>query len=464
LAIQTYHVLAQACGENHVILWHSDISEKERLEHWWRIKRGEVSIVVGARSAVLTPVPNLGVVIVDEEQDSTYKEERKPRFHAREVAIHLAETNGALAMMGSATPSVDMMHRVNTGEITLVELQERAVKASRPHIDIVDLKKEKFKGALSLPLHKALEDRLKLHQKSILFLNRRGFFRYLRCPVCSWVARCPNCDIALGHRKTKPLSCHYCAYQSNAPKNCPVCKHDKLFAGGYGTERLEAEVQEKFPWAHILRWDKDSAAKRGQHEKIFQQFSAGEVDILVGTQMVAQGFNFPGVTLVGVIDADVPLYAADFRAAEHAFQWITQVAGRAGREMVTGDVIIQTRHPDHYALHFAAQMDYKGFAAAELQFREDLNYPPYTHLVRIVTQSKNSGRSEKDMDQLVEWASNLEGEFPIGVLGPSKVKKDLQVLLKVPLPMFRRFLEALKEFLAARSNRFWVDVDPESFH
>jgi len=492
LASQAADILRERFGEDSVLLWHSDLTPKRRRDAWWEIKRQEVPIVVGTRSAALVPLENIGLIVVDEEQDSAFKEERKPRFHARDVALQRARDNGAVLIYGSATPSLETFFMTMNGAAALIELNERAVAAAAPMARLVDLKVDKPRGgSISSTLRKALSERLQRHEQAILFLNRRGFHRFLRCPQCGWVARCEKCGIAYVHHKgtsARPLppedredpkkrrsravggglTCHLCAAHAPIPTACPECKHAKLHAGGTGTERLAEEIVEEFPWAKVLRWDSDSAKKAGAHDAMYRDFSQGKADILIGTQVVAQGFNFPNVTLVGVVDADQPLHMPDFRAAERAFQHVTQVGGRAGRELVTGDVIIQTRSADNYALIHAARSDYPGFAEEELRFREDLNYPPYSHIVLVRTESKDNVKAEADMEKLLGWLRDDTAEPPIGALGPAPAhgprgkSKQVQCLLKVPNERFETFLSEFRRFLAEGGKKFWVDVDPEN--
>lgn len=468
LSHQIATTLKARFGDENVYLWTSDVPLKTRSDDWWRIKKGEFSIVVGARSAALLPLPNLGVIIVDEEQDSAYKEDRKPRFHARDLARRRAELSNAVLILGSATPSLETYESCLAGRTTLLELTERAVEATAPRIQLIDMKESKKKGFLSERLLTMIGERLKNHQQTILFLNRRGFHRYVRCANCGWHAICDKCGVTLVQHKSDLLVCHLCGTTSARPTKCPECKLPKLFSGGTGTERVEDEIKQLFPWANIARWDRDSVGKKGDAKALYEKFRRGEVEILVGTQVVAQGFNFPNLTLVGVVDADVPLHLPDFRSAEKTFQLVTQVAGRAGRELVTGDVIVQTRNPDHFALKYALAMDFAGFAEEELKYRMDLNYPPFVHLVHMQTTSKQKVRAEKDINELVEWLENGQDGQLLPFLGPNVSKRkrqgvlSAQVLVKVSIADFEGFLDRLSGFLIGRSGRFWVDVDPEN--
>lgn len=477
LCVQSAEILKERFGDKNVCVYHSDISPKERFENWWKIKRGEWPIVVGARSAALLPAPDLGVIIVDEEQDRAYKEDRKPRFHVRDVAFERARQNNAAVIFGTASPSLELFQEMREGRVELLELEERVVQASAPQVRIIDVRTEKKYGSLAPSLLTAIGERLKKNEQTILFLNRRGFHRTLRCSNCEWVARCEKCGVTLvqhkrtndqasKHLEASTLRCHTCSNSCPPPVSCPECHHKKLTSGGTGTQRVEEEIKEKFPWVKVARWDRDSAKKRGAQERIFQEFREGDIDVLVGTQIVAQGFNFPKVTLVGVVDADAPLYIPDFRAAEHAYQLLTQVAGRAGRELVTGEVLVQTRQPDHYAIKFASHMDFSGFAEEELRFRQDLNYPPFSNLIQIQTTSQQAAKAQADMQKLVEWVSALNLAEPIGILGPTASRRKkrgvtrFQVLLKVPNAAFREFLDVFGIFYEENFNRFSVDVNP----
>jgi primosomal protein N' (replication factor Y) len=471
LCLQAFEILKHRFGENNVVAYHSDLTLKQRFELWWKIRRGECPIVVGARSACLLPQPDLGVVIVDEEQDSAYKEDRKPRFHVRDVAIERARLSNALVLFGTATPTLELYEEALAGRVQLIEIDERAVQASAPQIRMVDVRAEKKFGSMGPSMLKAIGERLHRNERAVIFLNRRGFHRFMQCGNCDWRAACEKCGVSFvvhGTGFRKELRCHYCSMLQPLPTVCPKCGNKKLFSAGVGTQKVEEEIKEKFPWARVGRWDSDNVKKRGEQQKIFRQFQNGELDILIGTQLVAQGFNFPQVTLIGVVDADMPLFIPDFRAAEHAFQMLMQVAGRAGRELVTGDVVVQTRQPDHYALAYAARMDYSSFANQELKFREDLFYPPFSHLVRIGTAANRASKAETDIGKLVAWVDALRLPESSVVLGPTRSGRKLKgqaqfhVLLKVPTSVFGAFLNELKTFYRDGFNRYVVDVDPLS--
>lgn len=469
LVDQIAGILRHRFGAGRVCVWHSGRTVKERRDDWWRVRRGEFSIVVGARSAILLPMPNLGLIVVDEEQDSAWKEDRKPKFHARDVAFARAHIENATVIFGSATPSLEIFFDAKEKRVELLEMSERAVRASAPNVKLIDLKNEKMRGGTISPsLEKAIEERLAKKEQTILFINRRGFYRYLRCPECDWAAKCADCGVTMVEHKNEMtmLVCHYCSKSAPAPVVCPECGHKKLKAGGAGTERVEREIKEKFPWASVARWDRDSVRNRGEQEKILDDFQKGAIDVLVGTQLVAQGFHFPRVTLVGVINADTSLHMPDFRAAERAFQLLMQVAGRAGRDLVGGDVLIQTRHADHPVLQCASRLDYECFSREELKFRSDLSYPPFASLVKVETTAKDVSKAEKDMDGFVSWVMGLEAGQHIGVLGPTASRRKrkgvgaFHVLLKIPRDQFDEFLKEARGFFQDKTARFRIDIDP----
>ena len=399
-------------------LWHSGMSEGERFDTWRRVRSGDVSVVVGARSALFAPFPNLGLIVLDEEEDTGYKQGSAPYYHAREVAEKLAEMTGALLILGSATPSLEAYARALAGRYRLLEMPKRilghqkrlrawteylhlpgsryqplegasqAATIPLPPVQIVDMRAELKAGnrsVFSVVLQDAVDRALARQEQVILFLNRRGTATYIFCRDCGWVAECPKCDIPLTyHAGISTLICHRCGYQQRMPRRCPACGSTRVRAFGLGTEGLEARVAERWPGAQVVRWDRDVARSHAMHTAIMGRFARGEADILVGTQMVARGLDIPKVTVVGVISADTALNLPDFRAAERAFQLLAQVAGRSGRGLMGGRVVLQTYHPDHYAVQRAAVHDYKGFARRELAFRQQADYPPAIRLARLV--------------------------------------------------------------------------------
>jgi primosomal protein N' (replication factor Y) (superfamily II helicase) len=376
---------------DNVAVLHSHLREAERNWHWQRIAAGEVSVVVGARSAVFAPTPNLGLIILDEEHETTFKQETTPRYHAREVALWRSQAEKIPLVLGSATPSLESWHQAQRGEFQLVEMPRRVFDRPMPVVGTIDLRDEfrsrRSRGAVSRKLHQSIDGALKQGGQVILLLNRRGFATHIQCPACGYVVRCPHCDLALTHHRQQDIAlCHYCDYQTPAPIACPECDFAGIRYGGVGTQKLEAEIRTRFPDARVLRMDTDTMQAPGSHAKALAAFRDGKVDILLGTQMIAKGLDFPRVTLVGVVNADLALHLPDFRAAEHTFQLVTQVAGRTGRGDQGGRVVVQTFSPDHPAIRASVHHDYAAFARQELPIREALLYPPFAEMVRIVVR------------------------------------------------------------------------------
>jgi primosomal protein N' (replication factor Y) len=375
-----------------VAVLHSHLSDAERHWHWQRIAEGAVSVVVGARSAVFAPTPNLGLIVLDEEHESSFKQEQAPRYHARDVALARAAAEGIPLVLGSATPSLESWHRAQTGQYKLVELPRRVLDRPLPMVGTIDLRGEKARGGLSRgaigrQMHAAIAAALEAGGQVILLLNRRGFSTHIQCPACGHVMRCPECDIALTHHRKEEIAlCHYCDYEVPAPSSCPECQFAGIRYSGLGTQRLEAEIRARFPNVVCLRMDTDTMQGHGSHERALTAFRSGKVQILLGTQMIAKGLDFPNVTLVGVINADTALHLPDFRAAERTFQLVTQVAGRTGRGPKGGRVLVQTFSPDHPAIQAAVRHDYAAFAAGELPMRQMLRYPPFASMIRLVVR------------------------------------------------------------------------------
>ncbi len=374
-----------------VAVLHSHLSDPERHWHWQRIAAGEVSVVVGARSAIFAPTPQLGLIVLDEEHEGSFKQEIAPRYHARDVAIARAAAEGVPLVLGSATPSLESWLRAQQGEYRLVELPRRVLDRPMPLVGTIDLRADvrrgQSHGAISRPLRQAMTTALEAGGQVILLLNRRGFSTHIQCPACGLVMRCPDCDIALTHHRTQQIAlCHYCDYEVPAPAACPGCDFAGIRYSGLGTQRLEAELRARFPNVPCLRMDTDTMRGHGSHERALADFRSGKVKILLGTQMIAKGLDFPNVTLVGVINADTALHLPDFRAAERTFHLVTQVAGRTGRGPKGGRVLVQTFSPDHPAIRAAVRHDFAAFAAGELPIREQLRYPPYASMVRLVVR------------------------------------------------------------------------------
>ena len=409
-----------------VAVLHSHMSDVERHDHWRRIARGEVEVVVGARSAIFAPTPHLGLIVLDEEHETTFKQESAPRYHARDVALRRAADQNVPLVLASATPSLESWHRAQRGEYHLVEMPRRVLDRPMPAVRTIDLRDEvhsKYsRGAISRPLHRAMDEALQDDGQVILLLNRRGHSTHIQCPACGHALRCPACDLALTfHRHDASAICHYCDYHALAPTACPECKFAGLRFSGLGTQKLEAEVRARFPDYACLRMDTDSMRAPGSHEQALEAFRDGRVRILLGTQMIAKGLDFPNVTLVGVVNADTALHLPDFRAAERTFQLVTQVAGRTGRGPRGGRVLVQTLCPDAAAITAAVNHDLASFAVPELAHREALGYPPFACMVRIVIRGESRSTSQALAEEIASrFRAAMPGDTPpVRILGPA---------------------------------------------
>jgi primosomal protein N' (replication factor Y) len=467
-------------------LWHSGMSDGERFDTWRRVRSGNLPIVVGARSALFAPFPSLGLIVMDEEEDTSYKASRAPRYHVRETAEQLAKMSGALFVMGTATPSLEAYARAEAGRYRLLTLPSRimshrkrvedwrrvlnlprsryrplqdpqearpvsdwdvaamttaepppspgdgpnqtpeALTVPLPPVHVVDMRTELKEGNRSIfsrALQDAVDGALGRGEQVILFLNRRGSATYVFCRDCGWVAECPRCDIPLTqHRKASVLVCHRCNYRRRLTHTCPECGSHRVRAFGLGTEGLATRVAERWPAARSLRWDRDAASSRGAHTTIMAHFARGDADILIGTQMIARGLDIPKVTVVGVISADTALNFPDFRAAERTFQLLAQVAGRSGRGILGGDVVVQTYHPDHYAVRLAAAHDYGAFAERELAFRHQAGYPPAVRLARLVVARQDADKARRAAEALADnlrRALSARGLPATDLIGPA---------------------------------------------
>lgn len=409
-----------------VAVLHSHQTDVERHEHWRRIARGEVEVIVGARSAVFAPTPHLGLIVVDEEHEATFKQESAPRYHARDVALRRATDQRVPLVLASATPALESWQRAQSGEFQLVEMPRRVLDLPMPAVRTIDLRDEihgkRSRGAISRPLHQAMEVALREGGQVILLLNRRGFSTHIQCPACGAAMKCPECDIALTfHRQDNLAVCHSCDYQVAAPTVCPECQFAGLRFSGLGTQKLEAEVRARFPNYSCLRMDTDTMRERGSHAKALDSFREGRARILLGTQMIAKGLDFPNVTLVGVVNADTALHLPDFRAAERTFQLVTQVAGRTGRGPLGGRVLVQTLCPETPAIQAALLHDYGAFARAELPHREAAGYPPFASMVRILVRGEKETEAKALADELGQRLRTAAegGAASIRVLGPA---------------------------------------------
>jgi primosomal protein N' (replication factor Y) (superfamily II helicase) len=397
LTPQTVERFQSRFGERIAVL-HSHLSEGERYDEWHRIHRGDATIVVGARSAVFAPVRRLGLLVVDEEHETSYKQDDAPRYHARDVAVMRGVMAGCGVVLGSATPSLESWHNACSGKYRLAEMPHRVDHRRMPHIRVIDMRLQKAakgKGRIFSPeLLEAIDDRLHKAEQTILFLNRRGYASALICPACGHVARCEHCSVAQTyHRDGDRLLCHICGAAAEPPAVCPACGDPAIRQAGLGTQRVEAALRKCFPHARIARMDADSMTRKAAYEEVLGAFRQGKLDILIGTQMIAKGLHFPNVTLVGVVAADLSLHIPDFRAGERTYQLLAQVAGRAGRGEVFGDVLVQTFTPFHPAVQAARRLDYSGFCDQELAFRRELRYPPFGHLVCVGLRGPSDGKT-----------------------------------------------------------------------
>ena len=456
-----------------VAIQHSGLSDGERHDQWHRIRRGEVDVVVGTRSAVFAPVAKLGLLIVDEEHDGSYKQEETPRYHGRDVAVVRAQQAGALVVLGSATPSMESFHNAQTGRYDLVSMQRRVLDRPMASVRIVDMREQLAAAGpdvvLSTVLVEALQDRHAKREQAMVLLNRRGFATVVLCRQCAHSLECPNCSVSLTvHKAIGRARCHYCNYSIPVPKKCVQCGGEYLEHVGFGTERVEAEIKALLPDARIARVDRDTIRRRGAITGLLSRFAGGELDVLVGTQMIAKGHDFPRVTLVGVISADVGLGMADFRAGERTFQLLTQVAGRAGRGELAGEAIVQTLYPTHYSIRHACQQDYSAFFADELEFRQRMHYPPVVAMINTVVKGKTREGALSDANELVR-ALRWGGEA-YRVLGPapaplSRLKGEYRAQFFIKGSHRAAMRKALVAVLDARPEirrRTLVDVDPMS--
>jgi len=461
-------------GEEVAVL-HSRLSDGERFDQWRAIKSGRVSIVVGARSAVFAPFSDLGLIVVDEEHETSYKQQESPRYHARTVAMQRARQAGALLLLGSATPALETYHAAREGAMGLVTLTQRIDDRPLPPVELVDLRQELAEGNRSIfsrALQKHLTEVLQRREQAILFLNRRGYSTFVLCRSCGLTIKCPNCDVSLTyHAGATHLTCHYCGHRSAPPRRCPDCGSEKIRFFGAGTEKVQAELETLFPDVRALRLDVDTTRRKGSHEQILGDFAAGKAQVLVGTQMVAKGLDFPGVTLVGVVAADTALNFPDFRAAERTFQLLTQVAGRSGRGRAPGRVVVQTYNPGHYAVQAAASHDYQGFFDQEMAIRREVGYPPLSRLVNLLA----SGPDEQAVEALARQAGLALAQFfaPESIWGPnpaplSKLKSNYRWQVAVrgqEAQALRQGVRQALQLLPRRSSteaRLTVDVDPVS--
>lgn len=455
-------------------LLHSGLSRGERYDQWRKVWKGEVKIAIGARSAIFAPFKNLGIIIVDEEHDPSYKQEDKLKYNARDVAIVRAKQQQATLILGSATPSLESFHNALKGKFKLLHLPERIEGRPLPNVEIIDMKRQP--GLFSEKLKLGLKENMDQNRQSLLFLNRRGFANFILCPYCGYTFKCPNCSVTLTyHLRNQTLRCHYCDYWIKTPGDCPKCAGHTLRPIGMGTERVEEEIKRLFPECRVGRMDRDTTSRKNSHLNILESLESGSIDILIGTQMIVKGHDFPNVTFVGVISADTALHFPDFRSAERTFQILTQAAGRAGRGDVSGEVLIQTFNPEHYSIQMAKEQDFLGFYNEEIKFRRELNYPPFSRLInfRLTGNSeKKTMLAAKEMGKIGENLLKEDFYKWIEILGPSmapfskiKGKYRWQMLAKGSEPkslhQFANVLaDRLKPFIKGRGVNLDIDVDP----
>jgi primosomal protein N' (replication factor Y) len=476
LTPQMVRLFQERFGER-VALLHSKLTDRERYDEWRRIERGEAPVVLGTRSAVFAPLADLGLIVIDEEHETSYKQEDHLRYHARDVAEKRAKLSGAVLVLGSATPSLESYHKALAGDYRLLKLGGRVDGRKLPGVRVVDLRQELQegnRGIFSRALKTAIEERLGKGEQAILFLNRRGFATFVVCRECGLVLKCPRCDISLTYHISGHLRCHYCNYVETLPDFCPKCKSRYIRHFGVGTQKVEEEVRLLFPRARLLRMDSDTTAYKNAHRDILARFCSGEADILIGTQMIAKGLDIHRVTLVGVINADATLHMPEFRAGERTFQLLTQVAGRAGRGEWPGEVVVQTYCPEHYCIIAASSHDYEQFYESEIKIRRSMNYPPFTRLARVLL-------AHERQDLVKQWAAILaerlqqaagERQESVDVLGPApaplsrlKEKYRWQLILRGTFAdslraVIKTGLDGFEKVVKSRDLLVHVDIDP----
>lgn len=459
-----------------VAILHSKLSVGEKYDEWRRIESGEAQVVLGARSAVFAPVSNLGLIVVDEEHETSYKQDRSPRYNAKRIAETRIDMEDAAMILGSATPSIESFYRASSGDIKLAVMDKRINDRALASVQCIDQREEFEQGRRNIfsePLKDAIADRLARKQQVILFVNRRGYAHFMLCRSCGHTEKCPNCEVSLTyHAYSKTLKCHHCSETRRAPESCPNCGSTHFKQFGIGTERIEEEVRKLFPEAGVIRMDADTTRRKNSHAKLLDLFHEQKADILVGTQMVAKGLDFHNVTLVGVISADTILNLPDFRAAERTFQLLTQVSGRAGRGDLPGEVFIQSFSPDHYAIRSAIKQDYLSFYGQEIQFRRELMYPPFTQLINVISNDPSPNYA---LERLSEFAKRLQNNVKTGIniMGPvpapvSKLKgvyrSHLMIRSQIPTDMTlqKSIAKVLDSMPSADRSSIIVDVDPLS--
>ncbi|WP_342472881.1 primosomal protein N' [Metasolibacillus sp. FSL H7-0170] len=458
-----------------VAVLHSGLSVGEKYDEWRKIQQGKVKVVVGARSAIFAPFQNVGLIILDEEHESTYKQEDAPRYHARDVAIWRSKFHHCPVILGSATPALESFARAKKGVYTLLTLRQRAKQQALPSVEVVDMREELKQGNRSMfstSLIEAMRDRLIRQEQIVLFLNRRGYSSFVLCRDCGTVVQCPNCDISLTyHRYNEKLKCHYCGYDEYVPQSCPQCQSEHIRFFGTGTQKVEEEIYKLFPEAKIVRMDVDTTSHKGAHEQLLDVFASGQANILLGTQMIAKGLDFPNITLVGVLSADTSLHLPDYRASERTFQLLTQVSGRAGRHDLPGEVIIQTYTPEHYAIELAKEQQYEPFYTREMHARHQAGYPPYYYLALVQVSHEDVMLAAEYAGRVADYLrSNLS--FGVAIIGPTtasisrinnRYRYQCLIKYKIEPNLIDTLLQLIKIYRTDWSKKgiqLIVDLDP----
>lgn len=461
-------------GQEKIAVLHSKLSIGERYDQWNKIKKGECKIVIGARSAIFAPIQNLGLIIIDEEHDSSYKSETNPRYNAKELATFITKQNKIPLLLGSATPDMGTYYKALNGKIELLQLTKRANESALPDVEIVDLRQELANGnrsILSTKLYSAIEENLKNKKQTILFLNRRGYSTFVMCRDCGHTVQCKNCNITMTyHSKGNKLKCHYCGHEQKNVTECPECKSKNIKYFGTGTQKLEQEINKLFPNASTIRMDIDTVSKKNSHEQILNQFKNENIDILIGTQMVVKGHHFPNVTLVGVIAADSSIYSEDYRANERTFQILTQVAGRAGRENLAGKVIIQTYNPDNFAIECSKQQNYDMFYETEIELRKQLKYPPFCDIISIGLTDTDEKKIKQVSDKIYKNLFSIIKKYklPINLYKPlpcpiDKIKNRYRWRIILKGKLSNRLIDVINmaiDNVNSKTTRIVVDTNP----
>jgi len=480
LTIQTIERFINRFGNEQVAVLHSKLSLGERYDEWMRVKNGEVKIVIGARSGIFAPLDHIGIIILDEEHESTYKSDMSPKYDTFEVAVKRAILNRSVVLLGSATPSIQTFYRAQEEKIQLIRLTERYNKMPLPHVEIVDMREELKNGnksIFSITLYQEIKKCLEQKKQVILFLNRRGYSTFISCRNCGFVLECPDCGISMTyHKESDEACCHFCGRKSPVPTICPSCSSSYIKYFGMGTEKVEEKTGEIFEGVNIARLDLDTVKKKGSIQRVLKNFQKGKIDILIGTQLVAKGLDFANVGLVGIISADVSLNIPDYRSSERTFQLITQAAGRTGRGDFPGKVIIQSYTPRHYAIEAASHHDYEGFYQQELILRKQIGYPPFCDFFQLLISSENDQEAKKMAETIATYLKEKDRMEAISIFGPQPApihrmsdRYRYQILIKAGLGTRKQYAREIAElkqtFFVKKKTKclLSVDINPYSF-